>query len=215
MPIFIDRHDVPRLTARDAAEVHAKDIEVQHIFDCSTMTYWIDEDRDNAFCLVEAPNKEAVIEMHNKAHGMVPNEIIEVDNGMIMAFLGRIQDPVSQEVSGTSELSIFCDPAFRFLLVIDIKDRDIFSHRYGAELHNKLIEKFTREVRKSIQDYKGRPVDHYDEFIASFSSVTHAVDCAVNISETSYSLGYSNPSYFTKCFKKRFNITPGDIYRDQ
>jgi AraC-like DNA-binding protein len=34
-----------------------------------------------------------------------------------------------------------------------------------------------------------------------------------NISETSYELGFTNPSYFTKCFKKRFNVLPAGFIR--
>jgi hypothetical protein len=31
------------------------------------MTYWIDEERETIFCLIDAANKDAVREMHNKA----------------------------------------------------------------------------------------------------------------------------------------------------
>jgi len=34
-----------------------------------------------------------------------------------------------------------------------------------------------------------------------------------NISETSYILGFTNPSYFTKCFKKRFSVLPADFLK--
>ena len=31
-----------------------------------------------------------------------------------------------------------------------------------------------------------------------------------NISEVAYDVGFSSPSYFTKCFKDEFGIVPGD-----
>ncbi len=34
------------------------------------MTYWIDEARESIFCLIEAPDKDTVKEMHSKAHGL-------------------------------------------------------------------------------------------------------------------------------------------------
>ena len=35
----------------------------------------------------------------------------------------------------------------------------------------------------------------------------------MNVSETSYAVGISDPNYFTKCFKKEFDITPTDFLR--
>ena len=35
-----------------------------------------------------------------------------------------------------------------------------------------------------------------------------------NISETSYELGFANPSYFTKCFKKRYNVLPAEFIKN-
>lgn len=34
-----------------------------------------------AFCLVEAPNAEAARQVHQEAHGLVADEIIEVQEG--------------------------------------------------------------------------------------------------------------------------------------
>jgi AraC-like DNA-binding protein len=34
-----------------------------------------------------------------------------------------------------------------------------------------------------------------------------------NINETSYGLGFTNPSYFTKCFKKRFSVLPAEFLK--
>ena len=80
MPIYMDVHNVPGVKARDVADAHLLDLIHQNEFGCNCMTYWIDEQRESIFCLIAAPSKEAVEELHGKAHGLVPNRVIEVDN---------------------------------------------------------------------------------------------------------------------------------------
>lgn len=36
------------------------------------------------------------MDMHNKAHGMIPNDIIEVDAKLVNAFLGRMENRASR-----------------------------------------------------------------------------------------------------------------------
>jgi hypothetical protein len=43
MPLYMDRHNLPGLTPRDAAEAHLKDLEIQKNYGCTCITYWIDE----------------------------------------------------------------------------------------------------------------------------------------------------------------------------
>ena len=43
--------------------------------------YWFDPVSGKAFCLVEAPNKEAANAVHREAHGLVADELIEVQEG--------------------------------------------------------------------------------------------------------------------------------------
>ena len=78
MPIYMDVHIVPGVKAKDVAEAHRMDLLHQGEFECKCMTYWIDEKRESIFCLIEAPDKKAVEEMHNRAHGLIPNKVIEV-----------------------------------------------------------------------------------------------------------------------------------------
>ena len=79
MPLFMDRHDIQGSTADEAAQAHRSDLEVQARHHCRALTYWYDEPRGTAFCLVEAPSKASVHDMHREAHGLIPNQIIEVD----------------------------------------------------------------------------------------------------------------------------------------
>ena len=80
MPIYMDRHDVSEtVTAENVAELHQKDLKIQDQFGCRGLTYWFDEKRKTAFCLIEAPDAKDIQKMHNQAHGQVPHSVIEVD----------------------------------------------------------------------------------------------------------------------------------------
>ena len=88
MPIYMDRHDVSNdVTAEIVADLHQKDLMIQHKYNCNGLTYWFDDKRKTAFCLYEAPNKEAIQKMHEQAHGQVPHQIIEVEASIVESFL--------------------------------------------------------------------------------------------------------------------------------
>ena len=93
MPIFMDRHDLSGATATNVADAHRKDLEIQDRYGVKFLTYWFDEGRGTAFCLVEAPDKETAQRVHHDAHGHVAGDIIEVALSTVEAFLGRISDP--------------------------------------------------------------------------------------------------------------------------
>lgn len=82
MPLFMDIHNhVEGLTAEAVAAAHARDVEVQHEHGVKYLKYWFDVKSGKVFCLVEAPNKEAAIAVHKKAHGLLADELVEVWEG--------------------------------------------------------------------------------------------------------------------------------------
>src|ERR687898_1179721 len=109
MPIFLDRHDLRGLTAADIAEAHRKDLEVQDRYGVRFLTYWFDEARGNGFCLIDAPDIETAMRIHDEAHGDVAKDVIEVDLSAVQAFLGRVSDPPP---SGPGD-NVIVDPALR------------------------------------------------------------------------------------------------------
>lgn len=181
MPLYMDRHNVPGITLKDAATAHQMDLKVQEEFGCNGITYWVDEERGNAFCLIEAPDIAAVKKMHNKAHGLIPHEIIEVDQNIVKAFLGRIQDPGPTQDPDTGEMTILCDPAFRALLVIDIQDKNLLATNFNLENSIFINTAFNQIVLDTINKHKGRIVNRHNAFLISFSSVTNATACALSI----------------------------------
>lgn len=83
MPLFLDIHKhIPGLTKEGAEGAHQKDLATQHKHDAQYLKYWFNDETGAVFCLVQAPNKEAAIRVHQEAHGLVADEIIEVEEGL-------------------------------------------------------------------------------------------------------------------------------------
>ena len=179
----MDVHIVPGVKAKDVAEAHSKDLIHQVEHRCKCMTYWIDEERESIFCLVEAPDQQAVEEMHRKAHGLIPNKIIEVNNHLVSSFLGRIYDPESAIIS-EGGLKVFSDPSFRILLVTKTTDPNLLRYQLGSEKANELLESHNKIIRKNLSLHGGREAEHESSgFIISFSSALKAVACALAIQQ--------------------------------
>ena len=181
MPIYMDVHIVPGVKAHGVAEAHYKDLLHAPEFACKCMTYWIDEERESIFCLIDAPDKQAVVDLHSKAHGLVPNKIIEVSDKLVESFLGRIFDPEDVEVTSDG-LKVFKDPSYRVLMVTALDDSFILENRLGKEKAAELIDQHNKIIRSNISRFEGREVEHEGNgFIVSFSSASKAVSCALHI----------------------------------
>src|SRR5688500_6849262 len=123
------------------------------------MSYWVDEKRGTVFCLIEAPGKEAVSEMHGKAHGLIPNKIIEVNSSLVESFLGRINDPENAIMSADG-LKVFSDESFRTIMVIRLHDPVLLQHRIGKEKANGLLRSQHYIIQKELASFEGSEVKH-------------------------------------------------------
>jgi AraC-like DNA-binding protein len=177
----MDAHIVPGVKARDVAEAHKKDLLHQEEYGCKAMTYWVDEKRETIFCLIEAPEKHAVEEMHRNAHGLIPHKIIEVSGEIVESFLGRIYDP-AEAVTTDEGLKIFSDPSFRILMVTKITDPVLLEHRFGKEKTAELLSRHNDVIRKQLAFHGGREAEFEGAgFVAAFTSASKAVACAIAV----------------------------------
>ena len=82
MPLFMDVHHVgDGVTMEDVAKAHQADLATQGDYDVNYLRYWVDEAKGEIFCLVEAPDAEAANTVHREAHGLVADEIYQVQEG--------------------------------------------------------------------------------------------------------------------------------------
>ena len=82
MPLFMDIHQhVDGLTGPAVAQAHAADLATQEKYGVKYLRYRFDEGTGKVFCLVDAPTREAAAAGHREAHGLLADEIIDVNEG--------------------------------------------------------------------------------------------------------------------------------------
>lgn len=168
----MDRHRVPAdTTPDDVAAAHQLDQAIEQKYGVRYLTYWFDKDRHGIFCLAQAPSKEAAIRVHKEAHGLLAEELIEVEEGPVGDYLGRTTDP--------PELPI-ADSAFRTIIFTDIVGSTRMTQRLGDRAMMELLHEHDHIVRAALRDHGGREVKHTgDGIMASFASVTSALESTI------------------------------------
>jgi Protein of unknown function (DUF4242) len=80
---YLDVHEFGpgKVSAKDVAGAHAKDLAVQQKYGVNFINYWVDEKEGRVVCFSQAPDSAAVIKTHKEAHGLVPVYIVQVDPG--------------------------------------------------------------------------------------------------------------------------------------
>jgi len=183
MPIFIDSHELKGqdASASEAAMAHEADLAIQEAYDVKFLTYWFDKEREEAFCLVEAPSAEALKQVHEKAHGGVPTRVFEVDMDDVRGFLGRVEDPQPPEGDPSPPYS-FIDSAFRVIMFTDMIDSTAMTRYLGDKEAMEYLDSHDTIVREEVEAHSGRIVKHTgDGFLASFSQVGPANESAMAI----------------------------------
>jgi class 3 adenylate cyclase len=203
MPFFLDRHDAPGSTAADIAAAHALDLSVQERHGVRYVTYWFDEAGGKVFCLAEGPGKAALEAVHREAHGLVADDIIEVGDGPINAFLGPIREHPPGEA--------YVDPAVRAILFTDLCGSIEQTQALGDQGHLAILREHDGIVRTALSGHGGRETKHTgDGIMASFRSVVSAVDGAIAIQR---SLAARNRDAATP-FDVRIGISAGEPVAD-
>jgi hypothetical protein len=82
MALYMDIHEhIEGLTEEAVKGAHQRDLEVQDKYGAQYLKYWFDNTTGKVFCLIEAPSREAAVAVHQEAHGLLADELIEVKEG--------------------------------------------------------------------------------------------------------------------------------------
>jgi class 3 adenylate cyclase len=207
MPLFMDRHEVDGVTPAALAEAHEKDLAVQDKHGTKYLNYWHDQTRGCVFCLVEAPSKEAAVQVHREAHGLVPEEIIQVDPGTVKAFFGDFEEsPSPMKISPL--MSEEPDTAFRAIMFSDLEGSTAATYELGDAEALERLRTHNSIVRAKLKEHSGREIKHTgDGFMACFSSVASAVECATTIVRAFHSHNEAHPQ---NAMRVRIGLSAGE-----
>ncbi len=138
------------------------------------MTYWFEEGADTGFCLIEGPDKESVEAAHREAHGLMPSQVIEVDQTVVRGFCGWLNTHPAGEP--------YVDSAFRAILFTDIVDSTRLTQELGDRAAMLLLRDHDSVVRSALAGHGGNEIKHTgDGIMAAFDSASRAVGAAEQI----------------------------------
>jgi hypothetical protein len=179
--LYLDLHKIPEgVTPKDVALAHLKDLETQWKLNVRYLRYWFDDNCTKIYCLVDAPSKEDAIAVHAEAHGLIPDEIIPVQGGSIEQLLGSAAEVPAWDESSKSPPPR--ESAFRVILFTDMEGSTALNDRLGDERAIAILRTHNGVIRQALEQFQGREVKHTgDGFMASFTSATRAVECAIAI----------------------------------
>ena len=198
MPLYIDIHSVdPETTWEQLAQAHFADMEVQGAYDVEYLKYWFNQDCGKLFCLVEAPNAEAAHCVHEQAHGLVAEKLIEVDPDLIDGFLGSTAVNLAGAAlvpGATSETQR--DSGVRTVLFTDIANSTEMTSRFGDRATMAMLQVHDGIVRKTLRENGGREIKHTgDGIMAAFVSAADAVRFACQVHEALSAHNDSGPEF--------------------
>jgi len=82
MPLYMDVHTIDGgVSVDDVAKAHIADLQTQTAYDVKYLRYWVNEGQGKVFCLVEAPSATAANTVHREAHGLVADDVFQVQEG--------------------------------------------------------------------------------------------------------------------------------------
>ena len=178
----MDIHEIPGgVSAEDVAKAHAEDVKIEDKYGVHYHKYWVNEKAGKIFCLCHAPNAEAAVQVHRRAHGMVADKVIEIQPELAEGFLGGVEvnEAGAALVPGASNER---DPGIRTILFTDIAESTALTQMLGDEGAMALLDLHNTIVRNALTDLGGREIKHTgDGIMASFVSAASALKCATRV----------------------------------
>jgi len=174
--------NVTDTSPEEIAAAHQRDVEVQGAFDVKYLRWWFNRELGSVYCLVDAPTQEAAIEVHRKAHGLIPDEIIPIEVGGFDELIGPDEygpalreDPVDR---------ISTDTAFRTIVFTDLEDSTRLNEQLGDDAYVDLLGRHDELMTDCLGSHGGMRVKHTgDGLMASFASVAKAVQCMIEMQQ--------------------------------
>lgn len=193
-------------SADDVAAAHRRDLEIQDQFGVRFLSYWFSDPDGKAFCLAEAPDAETLATCHKTAHGLMPNEVIEVGAPTLAQFMGVTEKDSDDRATVDGRP----DTALRAIMFTDIEGSTDVSVNSGDQTALELVRRHDAIVRPAFERCGGQIVKHTgDGVFGSFTSVRRAVEASTAIHREAKADDASGPP-----LRVKIGLTVGEPVED-
>jgi AraC-like DNA-binding protein len=171
MPLFMDLHKASDYAVKPTVEEikrnHIADLAVQHRYNVKFLQYWINEEAGLVFCLMEGPDKESCIAVHQEAHGGMPCNVIELQGGDYIALMGKEGKVNAYDIVERPDGTL--DTGYRIILAADVMGVA------GPGTFHETIEHIVNNTRGRLVQRPG------NRKIIAFTEGERAIACADEI----------------------------------
>lgn len=130
--------------------------------------------------------------------------IISTRHNLIEKFSG------STSLDATKLTSNSADAKF-MKKAIEVIESNLDNSDFSVEDFSDEFRMSRRNLLRKIKSVTGLSVNEFVKNIRMKKSVYLLQDAEMNISEVAYAVGFSDPKYFSKCFKEQFGKSPSDF----
>lgn len=157
-------------------------------------------------------------------------ELSESDAGALSKTLSGISSETGMEASSQLRRSALLLHAIAMYCDMETRTGDGHYHRAAIQLHGFINELAMASIpMERIYSRLDISAAHAETLFASAFGMTPVayrkqlrmrrarellVSSQLNVSETSYAVGYTDPLYFSRIFRKYFSVTPSSLIRD-
>lgn len=114
--------------------------------------------------------------------------------------LGMLSEPQNLVVESSNEKFIY--------LLVKIIDENIDNFDLNIELLCQKMNITHQQIYRKLKALTGQTVNEFIRSVRLKRAAQLLSDSDMNISEIMYSVGFSNRSYFSKCFAEEYELTP-------
>jgi AraC-like DNA-binding protein len=170
MPLFMDFHKEVIATMAEVVGGHVLDLAEQSRYGVKYHKYWMNLEEGTVYCLIEGPDKESCIAVHQASHGKTACQIVEVNPDFFKLFMGNghfVGDGPMLHPNSSIDLG------YRTILMIGVYPRVSISE-HEIEL-----------IRATISTFNGREISWPSgaNMIAVFDMPELAINCARGVQD--------------------------------
>ncbi|RPI66883.1 MAG: AraC family transcriptional regulator, partial [Ignavibacteriales bacterium] len=95
--------------------------------------------------------------------------------------------------------------------VIEVIETHISEEDFGIEQFGEEVGMSRMQLHRKLKALSGKSATNFLRSVRLSKAKVMIKEQKGNISEVAYSVGFSSPQYFTRCFKEEFGYTPSDL----